>query len=374
MIRVGLITAGKLAALALFCAIAATLVVYLMFRNKTPQPESTTPKLQGRVVAAFNNTRYAHEVDGRVRFVLTAGVDRTYEDGTHELEQVRLESRGSAGDRNDVISADRAKVSDPADLNRLDAEFISNVVLQTSDGLTVKTGYLHYGHTDGVVDTKELVTFERGDLSGRTTGARIETAEERVHLISDVDLTIKPRSGNDGPRASQPGSEGGGSVGKKAEETQEEKAARKARKRERKRAARAGRKANRTGGSVREASKKLAAKPTRIQSQTALLEKKEGRVTFTGRVIVTQGADSMRAERMTGLIGHGTRISQIEARGQAELKQAKRFAISASDMDFFFGDNQELSRALATGEVHATSLDTGPVREARAATVEAIFV
>ena len=157
MKRVRLLSAGKAAALALFIAIAVALVVYLFFRTRHAQPEQTRPKLQGKVVAVFTNTHYSHEVSGQVRFNITAGTDRTYEDGTHELEQVKLESYGSAGERHDVVTCDRAKVSDPADLSKLDAEFISNVVVQTSDGLTLKTSYLHYDQTKNTVDTKVAV-------------------------------------------------------------------------------------------------------------------------------------------------------------------------------------------------------------------------
>jgi lipopolysaccharide export system protein LptA len=382
MIRVRLVTAGRLAALAVFFSIAGILAVYLILRSKPSENAPPGEKLSGRVLASFRNTRYAHEIEGRVRFVLTADTDKTYEDGTHELEQVRLESRGAGGDRNDVISADRAKVSDPADLNRLDAEFISNVILQTSDGLTVKTSYLHYDHSKGVVSTEELVTFERTDLSGHSTGLRIDTADERVNLLDDVDLTVKPRSGSHGsPLASE--NDRSTSPGAKRERTPEEKAARKARKRARRLEARAreseqrnGAGSNRKGGSGNPtvASNKLAERPTRIQSQSALLENKERRVSFNGRVLVTQGADQMASNQMVGFIGAENKIERIEAVGSARLKQAEKLEITSADMEFFFGKTQQLVRALATGDVHARSLGTGPLRESRAATVEALFV
>src|SRR5438045_223421 len=131
-----LLSAGKGLALGLFVAIAAAMVVYLFFRTRHAQPEQPRQKLQGKVVAVFSNTHYAHEVNGQVRFDITAGTDKSYQDGTHELEQVKLEAYGTNGDRHDVVTADQAKVSDPADLAKLDAEFISNVIVQTSEGLT----------------------------------------------------------------------------------------------------------------------------------------------------------------------------------------------------------------------------------------------
>src|SRR6185503_16905379 len=194
MQRIRLLSAGRAAALGVFITIAAALVVYLVIRSRPHQPDQTKPKLQGKVVAVFSNTHYAHEVNGQVRFNINAGTDKTYQDGTHELEQVKLESYGSAGDRHDVVTCDRAKVSDPADLSKLDAEFISNVVVQTSDGLTLKTSYLHYDQTKNTVDTKEPVEFEGRNYSGKATGMVIEAATERASLLNDVDVTIKPES------------------------------------------------------------------------------------------------------------------------------------------------------------------------------------
>src|SRR4029453_7641879 len=113
MKHVRIVSAGKAAALGVFITIAAALVVYLVFRNKHAQQESARPKLQGKVVAVFSTTHYSHEVNGQVRFNITAGTDRTYEDGTHELEQVKLESYGSAGERQDGATPGPAKGGEP---------------------------------------------------------------------------------------------------------------------------------------------------------------------------------------------------------------------------------------------------------------------
>jgi lipopolysaccharide export system protein LptA len=386
MIRIRLVSAGKLAALGVFISIAAALAAYLVVRGKRVESGSVAPKLQGRVVAVFNNTRYAHEVEGQMRFVLTAGVDKTYEDGTHELEHVKLESHGADGARNDMVVADRAKVSDPADLNRLDAEFISNVIVQTTEGLTVKTNYLRYDQMKNVIETKELVEFESDRLSGRSTGLLIEGAYERAHLLKDVDVTIKPASatgGKSGKAASA------AREGKKSIESSEDRAARKARKRARKLArkreagsleARRKRSDGSRSGKLARGGQKSAAglgsakRPTRIQSQSALLEKREHRVTFDGGVTVTQESDEMRASRMIGYIDADSHIERLEARGNSSLTQADRAEVKASDMDFFFGDDQQLQRAVAQGDAQARSLGTASLREVHASMIEAEFV
>ena len=387
MIRVKLVSAGRIAALALFVTIAVALTVYLVIRNQraASQPDGR-PKLQGKVVAVFTNTRYAHQVEGRVRFLLTSGTDKSYEDGTHELEQVRLESYGSDGTRHDVASSDRAKVSNPSDLQKLDAEFISNVVVITSEGLTVRTNYLHYDQSRNIVDTKEPVEFENKALFGRSTGMLIEATEERIHLLKDVDVTLRAEPFSEKPGdKDKPGGKKEARAGKHRDETPEQRAARKARKRarklERQRAGDAIAKANSPDATaagprtIAKGAKPAPKEPTRIRCESALLEKKEHRATFEGKALVTRARDEMRANRMIAFFDAGNRIERIEARGESHLTQLDKAEIKSPDMDFFFdSDSHQLARAVAIGGAHSQSLGPPPSREARADTVEATFV
>lgn len=393
MIRVKLLSAGRIAALGLFIAVTAALAVYFTMRHKRVDVDQR-PKLQGRVVAVFNNTHYAHEVDGKVRFTMSAGTDKTYEDGTHELERVKLESFGIDGTRHDMITSDSAKITDPSNLNKLDAEFISNVVVQTTDGLTVKTSYIHYDHLKNTVDSDKLVEFEGRNFAGRSLGLLVEATDERAHLLKDVDVTIKADSEAKDKRL--PGEATGEHNDKRAhsdkrrDETPEEKAARKARKRarklERKRSSEAlaqsnvgsnedsSDKSNAARGGKSSASLLAAKKPTHIRSQTALLEKKDHRVTFDGSVIVTRDADVMRADRMVGFTNAANHFERIEARGNSYLKQSEKAEIKSPDMDFFFAQANEIERVVASGGAHTRSLGAGPAREAQASTIEALFV
>ncbi|HSO73246.1 MAG TPA: LPS export ABC transporter periplasmic protein LptC [Blastocatellia bacterium] len=385
MIRVKLVSAGRIAALALFITIAAALTVFLVMRSQRVAVEPDgRPKLQGKVVAVFSNTRYAHQVDGRVRFLLTSGSDKSYEDGTHELEQVKLESYGSDGSRRDVVTSDRAKVSDPSNLQKLDVEFISNVVVTTSEGLTIRTSYLHCDQAKNTVDTNEQVDFESNSLVGRSTGMLIEAFDERVHLHKDVDVTLRAEPLNDGSATKRKAR-----ADKTRDETPEQRDARKARKRTRKAKRQreaiakavlptdAVNDAKKGGsGSQSKGSKKTTPRaPTRIRSESARLEKKEHRVSFEGNALVTRAKDQMRAQRMTAYFDAGNRIERIEARGASNLKQLDRAEISSPDMDFFFDpSSNQLARAVAAGGAHSRSLGPPPSREAHADNIEATFV
>ncbi len=396
MMRIRLLSAGKALALGLFVAIAAALVVYLVFRVKHVQQDQARPKLQGKVVAVFTNTHYAHEVNGQIRFNITAGTDKSYQDGTHELEQVRLEAYGTGGDRHDFVTSDKAKVSDPADLSKLDAEFESNVVVQTSEGLTLKTSYLHYDQAKNTVDTKELVEFEGRNYSGHSTGLLIEATDERAHLLKDVNVIIKPQDkpqegSKDGTKngTGQQAKAGPPSAGR-AQETPEEKAARKVRRRARKAArrreaydqnqelahanAQPGSESPKQRGIKSAPGKSEEKKPTTIRSDSAILEKKEHRITFDGGAIVTQGTDELRATRMVSYTDATNHLERVEARGNSQLTQAEKGEIKSPDMDFFFNETHQLSRAVATGGAYSRSLGPEPAREASADNIEAAFV
>lgn len=313
-----LVSIAKLTALAVFVSVVGALIAYLSLQDKGRRNGGDRPKLQGQVVAVFNNTRYQHEVEGRVRFILTAGTDRTYQDGTHELEQVRLEAYRSDNETFDVVSADRAKISDTTDLTKLDAEFTSNVMVRTSEGLALKTGYLRYAQADDAVETEEIVEFEYKNMSGRARGMIVKAADERVHLLREVEVVIKPDSKDGG------------------------------------------------------AGKESDAAGTRIRSGSAVLDKKARQVILADAALITRGAVEMKGARVVAYLSGGNSLQRIEARGSAYLAEGGNAEVTSNDMDFLFAEDNRLVRATATGEVYARSLGE-PLREAWAGSLEIDF-
>ena len=390
------LTAGRALALAAFVAVAAALLAYLFLKQHRVAVESTRPKLQGSVVAVFNNTHYAHEVRGQVRFILNSEVDRSYQDGTHELEGVTLESFGKDNDRHDFVTADRAKVSNPSDMESLDAELMSNVVVKTSDGLTVKSEYLRYQQKDNTIETDKPFSFEGRNFSGTATGLFLEVDPERAHLLHDVDVTIKDKppgdAKSDDSKSSdaKPASNASRQVKKRPQMSAEERAAHKEQKRLRKQA----RKASRKGAGGEDSSPSVAKKPTgrdsrgeasisavpaskkptRIQCASAVLEKKDHRVTLEQNVIVTQVDNEARADLMIAYMDASNHIERVEARGNSHLKQTDKAELSSPDMDFIFGPSHQLVRGVAWGGANSRSLGADAPREAYAERLEATFV
>src|SRR5262245_33155726 len=344
MVRGKLLSTGKLLALALLISIVAALVVYLARTRRFLHGE-TQPQLQKGKVGVAYNTHYAYEAGGRVRFKLEAGVDTSFEDGTHELERVRLESNGVKGDRNDIVTADRAKISDTSDLNRLTTEFITNVRVETGEGLVVKTDYLKYSQTENTAQTDKPVSFERNNLHGTGTGMLVEAGDERVRLLKDADVTIEPKNRGAASREVPAGPAGGSRPDSRAT-------------------------AKSQPGSPQTGKVKA---PVHITGQTALLEKKEHRITFEGSVLVTQKTVEMRSDKMIGYLDSSDHIQKIEARGSSAFKEADQAEVQSPDMDFFFAEEQRLDHAVATGGVYAKSLGPEPLREARSDAADITF-
>ncbi|HEY9230664.1 MAG TPA: LptA/OstA family protein, partial [Blastocatellia bacterium] len=267
-------------------------------------------------------------------------------------------------------------------LNKLVGEFITNVVVKTSDGLTVKTDYMRYDSVKNTVETDKPVAFEGRNYSGTCTGALIEATEERAHLLADVDFTIKP-----GDEKQDKAADKNPAIAGPREETAAERDARRARKRARKlarkQAAALAQAKGETGGGLAAPSGKAndrsgapqfqSKEPTRVRCGSALLEKKAHRITLDGNANITQKADEMRADKIVAYTDDTNHIEHAEARGEAYLKQTERAEVQSPDMDFFFGASHQIERAVATGGAQTRSLGQGPLREARADTLEAIF-
>src|SRR6266702_3199941 len=71
------------------------------------------------------------------------------------------------------------------------ASFRGHVRLKTDDDLELSTESLDYRGQDGIAESAEGVSFKRGKVSGRGTGARYEARSQRLELLADVRLRIE---------------------------------------------------------------------------------------------------------------------------------------------------------------------------------------
>ena len=186
--RVPMIARG----LALFLLIAGTIFVgvsYYKMRNNTPfRLRSEAPALSKEVTGIINGYERRITKDNRLHLWLRAARDVTYADGHHELEQVNLQVFPATGDKPNQITSDRS-LYDPG--NGL-LQFNGNVQIETHDAMKVKTDSLTYHQDKEFAETSSAVSFERENVSGKSTGALVDDKNKRLELKNDVEIVVAP--------------------------------------------------------------------------------------------------------------------------------------------------------------------------------------
>lgn len=347
---------ARAAALTLLVGVSGALAVYLFSRQSTPVVPPDEPVLQGEVTGIFSGFKYLHTEGNKDKYLLTAAVDKAYANGAHELTTVELVSFGANSDRNDRLMAERA-VYDPS---KALVVFESNVRVETTDGMRVETDRLRYNQETGVVDMEGAVRYARRNLTGTCTGAVLETNEERLRMLRDVDMMF--HADDSAPTAADP-------VKREPPAAAPVDAPKKAGKK-------GGKKGGGKKGGGKKKKKEAAAAgaepvidfasgpriPVRIRSAAATFDKKAGVARFEGGAVATRASDEMRGATLVAFVAEDNRIERVEARGDAYLKAAGRAEANAPDIDFHFAEGNQLERAVATGGARVHWLGDPPDR------------
>ena len=174
--RVPLI-ARSVAIFILTVGIAFIAISYYRLRNTTKfRLKSETPELSKEITGIIEGYEQRLTKEDRLYLLLKAKRDITYSDGHHELELVSLSVYPPAGDKPDQISATRAIY----DQKNSVITFLGNVKIETKDALKVNTESLSYNQTTEVAHTDVPVTFIRENVSGRSTGAVVESKSKKL--------------------------------------------------------------------------------------------------------------------------------------------------------------------------------------------------
>src|SRR5437667_1593507 len=180
--------------LALFLLIGGAIFVgvsYYKMRNNTPfRLKSEAPALSKEITGIINGYEQRITKNDRLYLWLRAARDVAYADGHHELEQVNLQVFPPTGDKPDQIVADRSLYDQKNGL----LQFIGNVQIETREALKVKTDALIYHQDTEVAETSSAITFERDNVSGKSTGALVDDKNKRLELCSDVEVTVAPEA------------------------------------------------------------------------------------------------------------------------------------------------------------------------------------
>ena len=301
--RVPMIT--RLVAFALLLSgIALVGVSYYKLRNvERFRARSEKPELSKEVTGEVDGYEQRVTKNDRLYLLVKASHDKTFSDGHHELTNVSMQVFPPTGDVPDQISAAHA-IYVP-DTNTL--SFSGNVRIETKDKLKVATEALAFDQNSGVAQTDAAVTFERENVSGKSTGAVVEQKSKRLELKKDVEITVAPRVPAD-TSAKSPS----------------------------------------------------RARPVLIKSAQGTFEQEAMRLTFAGSVTLEQDRDILSGDTLYAYLNHEQRLEKAEIRGHAYLRAMNpghAAEVSSLNMDFYLDKDQRPERAYAGGEVVARSLD-----------------
>lgn len=318
--RVPLIT--RLLAFALLISgIALVGISYYKLRNVEKfRARSEKPELSKQVTGVVEGYEQRVTKNDRLYLLVKASKDTTFSDGHHELENVSMQVYPPEGDVPDQISAAHA-VYIP-DTNIL--SFSGNVRIETKEKLKVGTETLSFDQNSGVAQTDAAVTFERENVSGKSTGAVVEQKSKRLELKKDVEITVAPNV----PAQTA-------------------------------------------------AKSSTRARPVLIKSAQGVFEQESLQFTFTGGVTFEQERDILSGDIFYAYLNQEKRLEKAEIRGNAYLRtmQPGRAAeVSSANMDFFLDKDQRLERAVALEKIIARSLDADADMQLSAGvTLEVVF-
>lgn len=292
---------ARIAAIALLASgMAFVGVSYYKLRNTNRfVMKSGTPELSKEITGRVEGYERRVTKNGRLHLLVKADVDLTFSDNHHELENVTVVVYPEIGDTPDHISASRAIYQPTTSV----ISFVGNVKIETKDQLKVNTETLSFDQVNEVAETDAPVSFERENVSGKSTGARIEQKTKKLELRKDVQVTVTPRT-------TSPSKAGG---------------------------------------------------PITIKSAQGLFEHEALKLTFLGGVTAEQETALMSGDSVNALFSKEKQVERAEIRGNAYLRTLdpdRAAEVKATDMDFFLDSDQRLQRAEARHNVAGRTLQS----------------
>ncbi|MCM3871405.1 MAG: LPS export ABC transporter periplasmic protein LptC [Pyrinomonadaceae bacterium] len=278
---------------------------YQLRNNKKFWLTGKTPELSKEITGRIEGYEQRVTKGDRLYLLLKAAVDITYADGHHELEAVNLTVYPPEGDKPDQISAARAIYDQKNSL----ITFLGNVKIETKDALKVNTESLSYNQSTEIAHTEAPMTFTRENVSGRSTGAIVESKNKRLELKNAVEIKVAPEVLKD-PQAK--------------------------------------------AGSSR-------SRPVTIRSAHATFEQATMKLSFHEKVTVEQERDVMSGDNLFATLNEQKRLQRVELRGNSYLRtmeEGRAADVNSVDMDFYLDKDQRLERAVAFKDVSAKSLDS----------------
>ena len=177
--------------------VVGIILAFLLTERPSEFRMKTFPATLSKDVIAVVEGYERRESDGtKTRFYVKADKATTFSDNHQELENVYLEVYDDEGASFDRMTSQKA-VYVPAGAREFKVYFAGQVDILTRDGLTVKTEQLSYDKVSDSAEAEELVEFQREEVRGSSVGARVRMKEQKLELLSKVQLSGFARSNGD---------------------------------------------------------------------------------------------------------------------------------------------------------------------------------
>ncbi len=273
---------------------------YKLRNNQRFVMKSKTPELSKEVIGRLEGYEQRMMKNGRLYLLVKASVDLTFSDDHHELENVSVAVYPESGDVPDQITAARAIYQPTTSV----ISFLGNVKIETKDKLKVNTESLSFDQDKEVAQTDAPVTFERDNITGKSTGAMVEQKTKKLQLHKDVEVTVAPKAGARGlsPRS----------------------------------------------------------RPVIIKASHGMFEQLALTLSFSGGVTAEQDTAVMSGDALYAFFNKEQQVERAEIRGNSYLRTmepGRAAELKAVDMDFFLDGDQRLQRAAARQNITSRTLD-----------------
>jgi LPS export ABC transporter protein LptC len=167
----------------------AYLLSYFVTRRAPSRPPDVARRdLTPDIEVVSNDFQYLHKEGDITRLILRAKRDTAFVNGQHKLEGVELQTFDAQGQPTGKLTAETCDYDPTARTS----DFRGNVVLTTTQGLTVKTESIRYDREAEAATTSDPVQFVRGRVSGEARGAQFDGKADRLVLEKDVRTTVTP--------------------------------------------------------------------------------------------------------------------------------------------------------------------------------------
>ena len=182
-------------AIAVFIVAFAGFVFLALRKTGVTPPRPERLKIDAKAVAqtvgGFHWER--RDKSGKVEFSIKSQNHKLYEDGRNLFGNATLDLPDRDG-RNITITADEAEATQPADgaSGFSTAVVRRNVKLRTSDDLIVTCNEGTYNDKEGMLQVPGPVTFTRGRMTGKGTGATYDRNRDVLWILADAQISVTP--------------------------------------------------------------------------------------------------------------------------------------------------------------------------------------